>query len=210
MSGTYRGRTLAWKDNTPTDELMEWTAYDEVLLSMQLEPEGRNNETGFRIFRRNVTGKKTWDGTLSDYRQMGEVAADVTTWFDNDVLPAGAYSYVVTAYHVRSGNSLPRTEARIVHQVGILKPAAAVEPLGAAPNPFNPNTTLTFQLLQEGPVQLAIYNAAGQVVEVLEDQTLDAGVHDRTWNAADHASGIYLYRLEADGKVQLGKLALIR
>ena len=84
------------------------------------------------------------------------------------------------------------------------------------PNPFNPETTLRFQLPAAAPVTLTIHNTAGQrVVELIHGQVLTAGLHERVWFGTDRAdrpvaSGLYLYRLVAGDRVRVGKLALIR
>ncbi|MCY3735073.1 MAG: fibronectin type III domain-containing protein [Gemmatimonadaceae bacterium] len=86
----------------------------------------------------------------------------------------------------------------------------------SAPNPFNPSTTLHFQLPEAGPVTLTVYNVASQVVaELVHGEILDAGLHAREWYGTDEhgrplASGLYLFRLIAGGQVLTGKLALIR
>ena len=84
------------------------------------------------------------------------------------------------------------------------------------PNPFNPETTLRFQLPEAAPVTLTIHNTAGQrVVELVRGEILTAGLHERAWSGTDEAgrpvaSGLYLYRLVAGKQVRVGKLALIR
>ena len=84
------------------------------------------------------------------------------------------------------------------------------------PNPFNPETTLRFQLPEGAPVTLTIHNMTGQVVaELVRGQVLAAGLHALVWfgtDAADRpvASGLYFYRLVAGDRVRVGKLALIR
>ena len=84
------------------------------------------------------------------------------------------------------------------------------------PNPFNPETTLRFQLPAAAPVTLTIHNTAGQrVVEMIRGEILTAGLHERVWFGTDEvgrpvASGLYLYRLVAGDQVRVGKLALIR
>ena len=86
----------------------------------------------------------------------------------------------------------------------------------SAPNPFNPSTTLHFQLPEAGPVTLTVYNVAGQAVaELARGEVLQAGRHAREWHGTDErgralASGLYLYRLIAGGQVRVGKIALIR
>lgn len=85
-----------------------------------------------------------------------------------------------------------------------------------APNPFNPSTTLHFQLPEAGPVTLTVYNVAGQVVtELAGGEVLEAGLHAREWQGTDErgrtlASGLDLYRLITGGQVRVRKLALIR
>jgi hypothetical protein len=63
------------------------------------------------------------------------------------------------------------------------------------PNPFNPATTITFQLAADAHVRLAIFNTLGQEVVRLVDVEERAGYQSAEWNAANTASGIYFARL---------------
>jgi len=65
------------------------------------------------------------------------------------------------------------------------------------PNPFNPVTVLSYDLPVSAHVRLTIYNTLGQVVRILVDEDQDAGYKSASWNAANIASGLYFYRLEA-------------
>jgi len=65
------------------------------------------------------------------------------------------------------------------------------------PNPFNPNTTIKYALPFESHIRLAVYNALGELIEVLEDVVKGAGYYDIKWNADGYSSGIYIYTLEA-------------
>ena len=86
----------------------------------------------------------------------------------------------------------------------------------AAPNPFNPTTTLHMQLPASGPVSLTIYNMAGQVVRTLwDDHELEAGYHTIDWDSRDQqghpvTSGVYLYQLRTSKQVLINKMVLIR
>ena len=76
--------------------------------------------------------------------------------------------------------------------------------LGNYPNPFNPSTTIKFDLRKAGYVNLEIYNIKGQKVRTLIDQQQEAGYHSKVWNGIDDSgnpigSGIYFYRLIVDG-----------
>lgn len=83
------------------------------------------------------------------------------------------------------------------------------------PNPFNPETTLRYQLPEAGQVQLKIYNALGQVVRTLVDGLQPAGAQQVVWDGRDEggqdvAGGVYLYRLEAGDRVQTRLMLLAR
>ncbi|MBI1805756.1 MAG: tyrosinase family protein [Ignavibacteria bacterium] len=68
------------------------------------------------------------------------------------------------------------------------------------PNPFNPSTTIEFNLPEESYVTLKIYNILGQEVATLLDrELLDDGSQEVVFDARNLASGVYFYRMEADG-----------
>ncbi|MDO9578336.1 MAG: FlgD immunoglobulin-like domain containing protein [Candidatus Cloacimonadales bacterium] len=76
------------------------------------------------------------------------------------------------------------------------------------PNPFNPSTTIRFDLPEAGKVKLTIYNIKGQKVKQLVSDQLAAGQHSCVWNGKDEsnkqaASGVYFYRLKVEGKKTL-------
>jgi hypothetical protein len=64
------------------------------------------------------------------------------------------------------------------------------------PNPFNPVTTIRFDLGQAGPARLTVVDLLGRQVAVLADGLLEAGEHAYSFNATNLASGVYIYRLE--------------
>lgn len=78
------------------------------------------------------------------------------------------------------------------------------------PNPFNSQTTFQFELPSDGFVSLKIYNVLGQEVANLVSQRMSAGSHTYVWNANNVASGIYVYRLEVNGKIYQNKLILMK
>jgi endonuclease/exonuclease/phosphatase family metal-dependent hydrolase len=67
----------------------------------------------------------------------------------------------------------------------------------AYPNPFNPSTTIRFQLPSDSRVTLKVYNLLGQVVATLVNKMERSGYKQVEWNASSFSSGIYFYHLEA-------------
>ncbi len=85
----------------------------------------------------------------------------------------------------------------------------------AAPNPFNPVTTISFDLAEREKVRLSIYDTSGRLVKRLVDETRDAGSHAVVWNGTGEsgstaASAIYFCRLEIGNLSSTTRLALLK
>jgi hypothetical protein len=94
-------------------------------------------------------------------------------------------------------------------------PAVAVTMEQNQPNPFNPSTTIRFELAREGFVNLTVYDATGAFVATLANARYAPGPHDVRWNGTDAAgrrvaSGLYFYRLNAVGSELSRKMMLLK
>lgn len=78
------------------------------------------------------------------------------------------------------------------------------------PNPFNPTTTIKYSVPVDGFVNLAIYNVLGQKVANLVSDNVKAGSYEVKFNAANLASGIYIYKIEAGNFNATKKMMLIK
>jgi hypothetical protein len=78
------------------------------------------------------------------------------------------------------------------------------------PNPFNPSTTLSFELSVLSHVDLRVFDLLGREVAVLVNEEKMPGTYTVTWNAKGAASGIYFYTLRAGGNVFTKKMILLR
>ncbi len=65
------------------------------------------------------------------------------------------------------------------------------------PNPFNPSTSIKFDLPKDSRVKITIFSILGEEVDKIIDKDLSAGKYTAEWNGADFGSGVYFYRIEA-------------
>ena len=84
-----------------------------------------------------------------------------------------------------------------------------------APNPFNPDTVIPFQLTRGGHVSLEVFDVAGRRVRTLVDASLPAGLHQAAWDGRDGggralASGVYLYRMRGGGRSETRRMLLLK
>ena len=77
------------------------------------------------------------------------------------------------------------------------------------PNPFNPSTTISYQIQNSGNVDIGIYNIKGQLVKTLVGEQKTSGSYSLTWDAKEFSSGIYLYKLNVNGKSKAVKKCLL-
>ena len=84
------------------------------------------------------------------------------------------------------------------------------------PNPFNPETTISFDLDDHAIVSLHIYDVTGQVVrELISGQNFAAGRYEQLWDGKDNrglavGSGLYLYRIQSDKFTAMRKMVLLK
>ncbi|MCF8414480.1 MAG: T9SS type A sorting domain-containing protein [Melioribacteraceae bacterium] len=79
------------------------------------------------------------------------------------------------------------------------------------PNPFNPTTTITYNIPEASNVSIKVYDVLGKLVaNLVDNQMIDAGVHQVNWNAKSLSSGIYFYELRVENVVQTKKMMLLK
>ncbi len=78
------------------------------------------------------------------------------------------------------------------------------------PNPFNPSTQIRFTVPESGQVRLDVYNMQGQRIATLVDGVVSAGTYNVTFNAANLASGMYLYRLQSGSATLVNRMTLVK
>lgn len=78
------------------------------------------------------------------------------------------------------------------------------------PNPFNPSTNIRFSLAAPGKVTLTVYDVLGNTVAVLVNGQMEAGAHTVAFNAANMASGLYIYELRSGTKTLQNKMLLLK
>jgi hypothetical protein len=78
------------------------------------------------------------------------------------------------------------------------------------PNPFNPTTTIRFELPQAGNAKLVIYDALGREIRTLIEKFLHKGTYEKRFEAGSLSSGVYFYNLTLDDYSKTKKFVLIR
>jgi len=167
-----------------------------------------NSNNSYLVYRRGETGpaELLFDQSLT--AQGGTfIYRDSPRGFE-----AGThlhYSYAV----LQNGVEVARSPETDIVLSGL--PAAMTRLLPNVPNPFNPLTTVNFELKSPGKVRVSIYDVSGRLVNTLVNESMSAGPHARRWMGKDLSgrqvpSGTYYLRMETDGRIDHRKMLLLK
>jgi hypothetical protein len=128
--------------------------------------------------------------------------------------PAGGYEvyYKISAVDF-AGNESDTADPE--SSTGVYATPTVLTLYQVVPNPFNPTTTIKYDVPVDGRVTLRIYDVRGALVRTLIDADLPRGTHQATWDGRDAsgrgmASGSYFARLEAGGRGETVRMSLVR
>lgn len=164
---------------------------------------------GFNVYRRTEIGSRTrlnadpltgQDGRVEFTDVAANYAEGTILFYSVGLVRGGAEVAVSDEIQYRVGS-------------GALPMAFAL--YGNYPNPFNPLTTIKFDLPQNGRVALRVYDLSGRVVRTLVDDNLVRATHTYQWDGTDDsgrrvASGTYYYRIDTDQRTASGKMTLVK
>jgi hypothetical protein len=183
--------------------------------SVRLEDLGGNVDWGLSMYQANVDfhskasvvpGAASWGAGPGENEAFEALITEsgyycLAVWKakSDDLAKNGSYRLVFGNALTPVGDELPRVTALS----------------GVYPNPFNPQTTIAFDLAHPTRTELAIYDLQGSLVRTLVSETRQSGRHEVVWQGKDNqgqqvASGVYMARLKAGNLSQMRKLVLIK
>lgn len=195
---------------------------DEVVLtwSENIEPD-IVNWGKYKIYRAEVwgTGEPTsWDLVAIIDAYIG--STPVTSWTDYESYvytgPRWLH-YKITAFDNTQKESIPSDKVKINGKIPKQNNGDKNTPViyeynlsQNYPNPFNPVTTISYQIKEQGLVQLIVYDLLGSEVATIVNQTKSEGEYSVNFDASNLPSGVYIYSLRVNDFVQNNKMTLLK
>ncbi|MBN2426619.1 MAG: VCBS repeat-containing protein [Calditrichaceae bacterium] len=201
------------EDIIPPDVPQNLTAsIDSNFVNLSWSPCTAEDLYLYNIYRSSLN-----DTATAEY--IYSVDAGITIFSDSTLSVSGKYYYWLTALDLlgnESGYSLPDSvdiEITAIRSSGRCLPENYIL-YQNFPNPFNPTTTISYQLPVGGEVELSIYNLLGQRIAILVSEKQQSGMYNVQWDATGFTSGVYFYRIKVLGNmknfVQTKKLVLLK
>lgn len=148
-----------------------------------------------------ITGSHNWSSSA-------ENSNDENTLIIQDDQTANFYLQEFAArYYEANGTDSINIVTSIEDEPGVITDFSLMQNF---PNPFNPVTTIRFQMPYSQKVELKIYDVLGREVKELFNDIAPAGVITIEFNAGDLASGVYIYRLKTENFMDSKKLILLK
>jgi hypothetical protein len=209
-----RGTSAAENDATWIHAFFNTTAWDT--------PGGDYISTPSATDTVDGNGTYTWESTAP-------LVTDVQSWVDDPNsnhgwIIIGDESVIRTAKRFFSKESADTT--RFPRLIVTYTPGTSVKSRDSKtikeyrlfanyPNPFNPETTLSFQIPERTRIRLSVYDVLGKTVNVLVEKELQAGTHSVQWQGIDKngravPSGLYYYRLETESFSAVKKMLFLK
>ncbi len=211
FQGAIAGLThVSWKNATSIYTIIRnWSQYPnkEVLLRIDKTAGGSTWTT----IVQSGTGASLWAPSSSPSRTqfyIAEMTSTTTTLYLTTLGSNGLPTSIVA-----TGTGLyPNWRQQIPNAVDDPDPSIAggFHLEQNYPNPFNPVTTIGYQCAKSGHVTLKVYDVLGHEMATLVDEIKQPGSYAVQWNASRVASGVYLYRIQAENFVATKRLLFLK
>jgi hypothetical protein len=157
----------------------------------------------FRVYRRELT-----DPPYPGWLPVGtQLPATASRFVDKTAKPGRRYEYYIQV--VLGDHDVVESEVMAVGAPGVVGLTQNV------PNPFNPATTIAYNLTENTHATIRIYDVKGGLVRTLVNDTRPPGYNETSWDGlneagAPAASGVYFCRLDTQGQTLTRKMVLVR
>jgi hypothetical protein len=179
-------------------------------VTLTWETSFEEDHVGFHV-ERAEDGNHVWVRISDHLIHAGTSERVAYEFLDPSPAPGRTYVYRLVAVDRRGGT---QTFGVGSVTVGRALPATIILHQNR-PNPFNPSTSIAFELPEAAPMILCIYDASGRTVRTLAQGNLERGLHGFEWDGCDDSgrrvgSGIYLCRLKVDDRSLTRKLVMLK
>ena len=183
------------------------------------------NVTQYKIYRKPKFGSETCIGTVS---RTGD-ASYTYTFTDPDMVHTSSsstynlYYYDVRAYYSPDGNYSDYDFKAVYAEMG--GPVADDNPkeermqiaekeyeygISNYPNPYNPTTTINYQIKEMGNVNITVFDALGRTVKVLVNDVKQPGDYNILFDGSNLSNGVYYYRMNSGKFVETKKMIMMK
>jgi hypothetical protein len=219
LSGFYEGQKLYWRVQAEniagSGPWSEPSIFGVILPPSDLIIQGFE---GNRVTLKWKDNSKVEDGYVIERRQgeatffsvLDSVGKNVVQYVDTTIAAGQIYTYRIQAYKSSVGSEYSNEVS--LNLTGVKKEVLPKEYSLSQnyPNPFNPVTRIKYSVPKTGYLTIKVYDLMGRKVATIFDGVQQAGNYTAILDGSNLTSGIYFYRMEANGFTETKKLVLLK
>ena len=207
-------------NNTLPVELSSFTAVlaSSDMVTLNWVSQSESNMIGYNVYRNSSnelnSAIRINPTTIIASNTSNECAYSYT----DDFVANGEYWYWLESAEMTGENEFHGPiSIKVGNNENIIDPAYDFKHrlVGAYPNPFNPSTSIQYEVAKASDIEISIFNAKGQKVRTFNQTHNSKGVYSVTWNGLDEnnnkvSSGVYFYTMTVENETQTKKMMLIK
>ena len=227
-NGTFDLKEYAWEDiedqaiaaGSDVSLPVELSAFSAAgkgqTVVLEWTTESESDNLGY-ILERRLKDETNWT-TVADYKSHSALAGQGTTsnqtkytFTDKNIVTGNSYVYRLSDVNIQGEVNVCASTSV---QLTTLPQQTTL--LNSYPNPFNPETTINYQLSDDVDVTLSVIDITGRTITtIVQNEHQSAGIYDVAWNGNTHngqpaPSGMYLLMLKAGNTIKTQKVTLLR
>ena len=192
-----------WDNPLPVELSSFTSSIDNKNVTLNWTTSEEANNSGFDIERKSVTSENWTKISFVDGNGTTSGSTDYT--YTDRNLNSGKYNYRLKQIDFNGNFEYFNLSNEVV--IGVPDKFNLSQNY---PNPFNPSTTIGFDLPKDGNVKLSVFDNSGKLVSTIVNGFKSAGSYNVEFNASNLSSGVYFYKLEANGFSKVMKMSLVK
>ena len=162
-----------------------------------------------------IVGSRHYSGIHTDVPAMGHNNDNPEYCDENSIPNFKVYDYETDRLIEMHSEDIPNWSNLGINNISLIEVSSGHTPISSDiinvyPNPFNPSTQIEFRLDQSQNIKISIFNINGELVDIISNQTYEAGHHSIKWMPNDISSGLYIVSIQADNSIYNHKVLFLK
>ncbi len=188
-------------------------------VSLRWTTESETNISGYYVYRNNSTELSSSNLISGPIQPTNSSSQHSYSYLDGDILQSGQYYYWLQSQELNGISDYHGPISILVNLEGYDPeiPEITMETglCGIYPNPFNPSTTISYQLQSPSEVKITIHNLRGQIMQSMVKHHSGGGIYSVVYNGKDAnsnpaSSGVYYVVMQAGKSISTKKIVLMK
>ena len=162
-----------------------------------------------------IVGSRYYNGVHTDVPAMGQNKNNPEYCDENSTPNFKVYDYETDTLIEMISIHVPNWENLGINNISLVEPCSEYIPesgdiINIYPNPFNPSTQVEFRLEQSQNIKISVFNAKGELIDIISDKKYEAGFQSINWTPNNISSGLYIISIKSNNIINNHKVLFLK